>query len=153
MRRRNAKMRSSERYIRRRARLSANADEKEALKSALTDLSSESRTRFIETMLRQFKKIVVNDAKQFDQMATAERNKFLFRKTTEFESQEAFVRDLALIFGKEGMSQDELREWIFKETSPREREICIPYVEAMNRVIEQRRKQRRDETTATTEPA
>lgn len=132
-----------------RARLLANAEDKEALKTALTNLSSESRKRFIDTMLGQFKQIVVNDAEQFDQMGTAERNKFIVKQATDFESQEAFVTDLAKIFGKEGMSQDELREWAFKETSPREREICIPYVEAMNRVIEQRRKERRAEAAAT----
>jgi hypothetical protein len=133
-----------------RERLLKSAEDKEALKAALTNLPSESRKRFIDTMLRQFKQIVVNDAEQFDQLGTAERNKFIFKQATEFEAQEAFVTDLAKIFGKEGMSQDDLREWIFKETSPREREICIPYVEAMNRVIEQRRKERRAE--ATTQP-
>jgi len=131
-----------------RDRLAESPSERESLKSALTALSSDSRKAFIERMLGQFRGIVIADAKQFDQMGTAERNKFVFKKAAEFEGHESFVRDLAAIFGKEGMSQDKLREWIFENTTPQDRDICIPYIEAMQRVIEQRRKERTRAATA-----
>jgi hypothetical protein len=131
-----------------RKRLAESPDDKGSLKKALTELSSDQRKQFIERMLGQFKEIVVDEAKQFNQMTTAERNKFVFKQATEFEGHEAFVRELAAVFGREGMSQNKLREWIFEHTTPAEREICIPYLEAIQRVIEQRRKERRAEAAA-----
>ena len=128
-----------------RERLVTDAEQKSSLKAALTALSSEERKRFIDTMLKQFKRVIVNDAEQFEQLPSSERSAFVLKKTTEFEAQESFVRDLSLIFGAEAPSSDKLREWVFEHTSPQERELCVPYVEAIQRVAEQRRKQRRGE--------
>ncbi|MCB9851861.1 MAG: hypothetical protein H6819_02095 [Phycisphaerales bacterium] len=125
--------------------LMSDADAKEALTQHLKDLDLDQRKAFVEQMVWQFKEIVVDDARQYSRMSTAERNKLVQKKAEELEGQEVFVRDLSKVFGKDIGGQDEMRRMVFDITSPEEREICMPYLDALQRVLEQKRRQRRNE--------
>lgn len=127
--------------------LMSDAEAKDALSQHLKDLDLDQRKQFVEQMVWQFKEIVVDDARQYARMTTTERNTFVQKKADELEGQETFVRDLSKVFGKDMGSQDEMRRMIFEITTPQEREISMPYLDALQRVIEQHRKQRRNEET------
>ena len=127
-----------------RAYLMSDAEAKEALGQHLEDLDSEQRKQFVEQMVWQFKEIVVDDARQYSQMTTAERNAFIQKKAEELEGQEVFIRDLSKIFGKDMGGQDAFRNLLIEITTPQERDLCMPYLDAVQRVLEQHRKQRRN---------
>lgn len=128
--------------------LMSDAEAKEALSRHLKELEEEPRKQFVEQIVFQLKEIVVSDAKQYESMATAERSKFVHKRADELGGQREFVEDLGKIFGKDMGGQDEFRKLIFQITTPQERDVSMPYLDAIQRAIEQRRNQRRAEPVA-----
>lgn len=132
--------------------LMSDEDAKEALASHLKDLDSSQRKQFVNEMMEQFKNIVVDDARQFDRMPTAERNVFIRKRAEELMGQEKFTTEIAKIFGSEVGGQDQIRQWIFGHTTPAEREICSPYLQAIQDVAEQIKKQQRRSASVVAKP-
>ncbi len=128
--------------------LMSDAEAKDALKAHLKDLTSADRKAFLNSMLMKVKGIVMDDARQFERMTSADRNKFMQKKAVEFESQSAFIKELALLFGSEAPSPERFQSWVFEKTTPKEREIATPYLEAVHNVIDQLRTQRRNQSVA-----
>ncbi|MCA9255229.1 MAG: hypothetical protein KDA33_06300 [Phycisphaerales bacterium] len=119
-----------------------------ALTAHLKDLDLDQRKVFVNEMVYQFKEIVVDDARQFQRLKSADRNAYVHRKSDELEGQEKFVRQLGEIFGKDIGGQDAFRNLLIEITTPEEREVVMPYIEALQRIIEQNHKQRRNAEVA-----
>ncbi|HPF37307.1 MAG TPA: hypothetical protein P5081_08975 [Phycisphaerae bacterium] len=119
-----------------------------ALTAHLKDLDLDQRKAFVNEMVNQFKEIILDDARQYQRLKSAERNAYVHKKADELEGQEKFIRQLGDIFGKDMGGQDAFRGLMLEITTPAEREIIMPYIEALQRVIEQHRKQRRNAEVA-----
>lgn len=125
---------------------SANKDE---LKKTLADLSDGERKAFTDVIFKQLKRAFLDEARRFAALTTqAEKSEFCRKRVEEFAAQQTFMKDLAVVFKSDFPGPDKFQEWVLTHTSPSERQLGEPYVEALKRVATQLKKEARAATTA-----
>lgn len=122
---------------------------KEDLGRHLNELDPPDRKAFVNEMLFQFKELVVDDARRYGNLTNAERNKFVSERAEELSGQDKFVRQIGSSLGSEVGGQEWLRQWVFDNTTPKERELCMPYLDAIQRAAKELEKRRSADASAT----
>ncbi len=118
---------------------------KDAMKASLERLDDSSREEFVDAIFRHLKKGFMDDARHFARLTdAAEQNQFVRQKVAEMNERAVFMKEIAYRALKSNFGgEDELRQWLLEHTSPKERQLGEPYVEALKRVGTQLRKEER----------
>ncbi|MBK8267863.1 MAG: hypothetical protein IPK83_05985 [Planctomycetes bacterium] len=127
----------------------AKPEQKTEIKSALGSLSDEDRKSFTDVIFKQLKSVFMGEAKRFAELTTqAEKSEFCRKRVEEFAAQQAFMKEIAIVFKGDFPGPDKFQEWILTHTNPAERQLGEPYVESLKRVATQLKKEARATTTA-----
>ncbi|MCG8404503.1 MAG: hypothetical protein MI923_04810 [Phycisphaerales bacterium] len=119
-------------------------ENRDELKQCLEHLDDDDRKKFTESVFEHLKRAFVDDAKHFSRLTDrSEKSRFLRRKVTELHERAVFIKDVAKgSMGNFG-GQEELQAWLIEHTSPKERQLGEPYLEALKRVGAQMQKETR----------
>lgn len=122
---------------------------KDEVRDALRALSDDDRKSFTEVIFKHLKRVFMDEATHYASLTTsAEKSEFCRKRVEDFSAQQAFMKDLAVVFKDDFPGPDKFQEWVLRHTSPSERQIGEPYVEALKRVASQIKKESRATTTA-----
>ncbi|HWL94956.1 MAG TPA: hypothetical protein VNT79_15660 [Phycisphaerae bacterium] len=122
---------------------------KKELKDALASLSDEDRKAFTEVIFKHLKKNFMDEASQYARIQSpAEKSEFCRARVAEASKQSAFLKEIAIIFKSDFGGPNEFQEWVLRHTTPGERQLGEPYVEALKRVSTQMKRESRATTTA-----
>jgi hypothetical protein len=127
----------------------AKPEEKAEIKDALTRLSDEDRKSFTDVIFKQLKRSFMDEADRFSKLSTqAEKSEFCRKRVAEFAAEQSFMKEIAIVFKGDFPGPDKFQEWVLTHTSPAERQLGEPYVEALKRVATQIKREARATTTA-----
>lgn len=118
---------------------------RDELKAYLKNLDDNKRKSFVNALARQLKKSFLEDAKRFSRLKTpTEKSDLCRQKLIEGRDQAIQFKDIALsLKTASGQRTDDMQQWVIENTSPEERAIGEPYVDALKRVREQVKKEER----------
>lgn len=124
------------------------------LKECLDEINEDQRQAFADAVFRQAKRAFMDDAKKYAEQSTPQqRNDFIRDRLTQYAQDAAFTKKVAGSFRGSGpKSQDEMQKWVIEHTTPEERAIGEPYVEALKRVREVVKKEQRGAQVSATSP-
>jgi hypothetical protein len=124
---------------------------KEELKACFENMDDQLRQDFSTEIFKHFKRNFLDDAKAFGRLPQQDRNAFLRDRIAQYRERALFVKDVARGFSRQFKgSEEDLRGWVMEHTSPEERSIGEPYVEALKKAEDQVRKETRKPVAATT---
>ncbi|MBN2563746.1 MAG: hypothetical protein JXQ75_22745 [Phycisphaerae bacterium] len=117
---------------------------KEELKECFLSLNDDQRKAFSDAVFKHVKRTFLDDAQQYRQTLKDTRHEFLRKKIAEYHEQAVFMKDVAVGFKKQvSGTQEDMQKWVMEHTSPEERALGEPYVDALKRVREQIKKEER----------
>ena len=127
---------------------------KDELKACFESIDDELRQGFSAEIFKHFKRNFLDDARAYGRLAMDERNAFLRDRIGQYRDRALFVKDVARGFSKQFKgTEEDLRGWIMEHTTPEERTIGEPYVDALKKAEEQVRKENRKPAPETTSSA
>jgi len=114
--------------------LMADDAKKKDLKNCFDGMSDAERAEFTDAIFDHIRRSFVDDASIYARTPSNERYKFLRDKFKEYSGEALFVKDVGDSFkGAIGFnwSTDEQQKWVIEHTTPQERAICEPYIQAL----------------------
>lgn len=116
---------------------------KQELKSCFEGLNEGQRKSFVVAITRAFKRAFMDDAKRFAQLTQpGDRNKFIRDRLQQYATEGVLLKDVSKSFKNDFRGgPDEMKQWLMENTTPEERALGEPYVDALKRVREQVRQQ------------
>lgn len=131
------------------------SEKKAAVKKALTALPSEERRALVEAFFKHVKRGYLDDAKRYKNLPEDRQYAFLAEKIGEYEQRALFMQDVAADMGPGvfGGGEGAMKQWLFEHTSEDERQLGLPYMDALAQVAVQLKKQRATPGSAETTTA
>lgn len=115
------------------------------LKKCFDGMNDVERSDFTESVFDHIKRAFVEDARAYAQTPSNERYKFLREKFQAYTGEAMFMKQVAGSFkGGAAVGYDEQQKWIIEHTTPAERAICEPYVQALQDTREHVKKEQRN---------
>ncbi len=122
----------------------ADSRKKDDLRTCLADMKDQDRKSFFESMFKYGKRAFLDDAKLYSRMSRDDQYAFLRKKITEYREQLLFMKDVAEgLAGEFKGSQDDFQRWVVEHSTPEERALGEPYVDALKHVRAQIKKEQR----------
>lgn len=136
------------------ADLTATPGRREELKKCFEGLSENQRHVFSDSIFDHLKRSFMDDAKAYQRLPENDRFKFVRERYDMYTSDAMFLKDVAMAFKSDfRWSPDEQQTWIMEHTSAEERAIGEPYVNALQRVKIQAKKEEELKKAPPTQPA
>ncbi len=121
---------------------------KDDLRDCLAGLEEQDRKPFVESMFKYGKRAFLDDAKLYLRMSRDDQYAFLRKKITDYREQVLFMKDIADGLKTETPgTQDDFQRWVIEHSTPEERTLGEPYVDALKHVRVQMKKEERASTS------